>query len=78
MYLLATSFYDGKYNLVDNVWSSSEFYNNEHKSRMRRHSLRMDIIEMVTIGEYDVCIMKTFWLAVFQRRWLRLRSNFLR
>lgn len=68
MYVLATSFQNEKYHLVDNIWNAEEFYNNEHVSRMRRHALRLDVIEMVEKGEYDICIFKTFWLSIFQRK----------
>lgn len=67
MYLLATSFNNGMYDLVDNIWEPQEFFNDEHVDRMNQHLLRMDIIEMVEKGEYDICIFKTFWLSIFQR-----------
>jgi hypothetical protein len=67
MYLLATSFYNGYYHLVDNIWEPTEFYNDEYTDRARRHSLQFNIIDMVEKGEYDICIFKTCWLSIFQR-----------
>jgi hypothetical protein len=68
MYLLATSFQNEKYHLVDNIWNPEEFYNNEYVKRMNQHSLRIDVIDMVEKGEYDICIFKTFWISIFQRK----------
>ena len=68
MYLLATSFQNEKYHLVDNIWNADEFYNNEHVTRMIKHSMRLDVIDMVEKEEYDICIFKTFWISIFQRK----------
>jgi hypothetical protein len=68
MYLLATSFQNEKYHLVDNIWNADEFYNNEHVRRMIKHSMRLDVIDMVEKEEYDICIFKTFWISIFQRK----------
>jgi hypothetical protein len=72
MYVLATSFEHEKYHIVDNIWNPEEFYTNQHRKRMRRHSLRLDIIDMVEKDNYDICIFKTFWLSIFQRKVRRL------
>ena len=44
MYMLATSFENEKYNLVDNIWNPEEFYNNEYVKRMNKHSLKFNIV----------------------------------
>ena len=72
MYVLATSFENEKYHVVDNIWNPEEFYTNQHVKRMRRHSLRLDIIDMVEKENYDICIFKTVWLSIFQRKVRRL------
>jgi hypothetical protein len=66
--MLATSFQNEKYHLVDNIWNPDEFYNNEHVKRMHTHSLRFDVIDMIEKDEYDICIFKTFWISIFQRK----------
>ena len=72
MYVLATSFEGEKYHVVDNIWNPEEFYTNQHVKRMHRHSLRLDIIDMVEKENYDICIFKTFWVSIFQRKVRRL------
>ena len=66
--MLATSFENENYHLVDNIWNPEEFYNNEYVKRMNKHSLQFNIIDMVEKGEYDICIFKTFWISIFQRK----------
>ena len=66
--MLATSFENENYHLVDNIWNPEEFYNNEYVKRMNKHSLQFNIIDMVENGEYDICIFKTFWISIFQRK----------
>jgi hypothetical protein len=72
MYLLATSFQRKDYYIVDNIWNPDEFYTNQNLKRVKRHSLRVDIIDMVEKDDYDICIFKTFWLSIFQRKVRRL------
>lgn len=72
MYLLATSFEKENYHLVDNIWNPDEFYKNKHVKRLNTYLLRLDIIDMVEQGNYDICIFKTFWLSIFQRKVRRL------
>ena len=72
MYVLASSFQRKEYHIVDNIWNPDEFYTNQHLKRIKRHGLRLDIIDMVEKDDYDICIFKTFWLSIFQRKVRRL------
>lgn len=76
MFLLATSSSMGDYFIVDNIWEPREYFKGQYVKRMRKHLLRMDIIEMVEWTDYDICIFKTFWISIFQRKvrkWLASR-----
>jgi hypothetical protein len=68
MYLLATSFQNDQYHLLDNIWNTKEFFKNKYLNRMTKYSLHFNIIELAEKGEYTICILKTFWLSIFQRK----------
>ena len=68
MFTLATCFLqDGLY-LADVEWDAWEYFHDSYKKRMRKHSLRMEIVEIVEWKEYQICIFKTFWISIFQRK----------
>ena len=75
MFTLATCFLqDGLY-LADVEWEAWEYFQGAYTKRMRKHSLRMEIVEIVEWKEYHICIFKTFWISILQRKikkWLQL------
>jgi hypothetical protein len=72
MYVLATSFQNEKYHLLDNIWNSKEFFKNKHINRMNKYALDFNIVEISEKGDYTICILKTCWLSIFQRKVRRL------
>jgi hypothetical protein len=46
MYVLATSFQNEKYHLLDNIWNSKEFFKNKHINRMNKYALDFNIVEI--------------------------------
>lgn len=40
-------------------------------------SCKMEIIQRVEIGEYTMCILKTFWLKIIQRKWKKYYHSML-
>jgi NAD-specific glutamate dehydrogenase len=68
MFTLATCFPRDNYYLVDVEWDPNEYFNGHYTKRMRRHSLRMEIITMAEHNEYHIAIFKTFWISIFQRK----------
>ena len=53
--------------IVDNIWTCEEFINDEHVSRIRKHSLDFNIAEVIQVGDYTACILKTTFLKRLQR-----------
>ena len=75
MFFIATTKLIGDDYMVDVIWDPYEYFHDDYVKRKICRSLHLNIIEMI----HDSCILKTFWISIFQRKvkkWLTSRLSF--
>jgi hypothetical protein len=52
-----------------------EYYNNIFINLLNKKVIGIQIVEQIEVNDYAMCIIKTHWVRLIQRRWRKIRNK---